>query len=162
MSAESDGVTGGQPVAGHVTFSCTERRLAARLEEVLEVVRAAGVEPLAGSRAPVTGIVELRGMPVPVVDLRSGNDAGRSRRGDVLVLASEEDGPMALAVDKVLAVHPEGELVLDAGPIPRGLPVWVDGVLRRNGEGAPIFRVRLRKLAGLDTSVDLTDGRHTH
>ena len=149
-----------QPATGHVLFSCAERRLAAPLEEVLEVVRAVGVEPLSGSRAPVTGTVELRGMVIPVVDLRSGNDVpGKPRRGDVLVLVPDEDGPMALAVDAVLSVHAGDELVLDDAPLPHGLPVWVDGVLRRFGGGAPILRVQLRRLAGLDTSVDLTDTR---
>lgn len=146
--------------AGHVLFSCAERRLAAPLEEVLEVVRAVGVEPLVGSRAPITGTVEVRGVVLPVVDLRAGNDGpGRSRRGDVLVLLPDEAGPMALAVDAVLSVHTGDELVLDDGPLPRGLPVWVDGVLRRFGGGPPILRVQLRRLAGLDTSVDLTDAR---
>jgi len=57
-------------VSGYVTFMMGGREMAGRLLEVREVVRAVGVEPLAGSRAPVTGLLILRDLPLPVVDLR--------------------------------------------------------------------------------------------
>ena len=40
------------------------REMAGALDEVREVVRATGIEGLAGTRAPVTGLLELRG-PLP-------------------------------------------------------------------------------------------------
>ena len=55
------------------------REMAGALDEVREVVRATGIEGLAGTRAPVTGLLELRGTPVPVVDLRSDADPGPVR-----------------------------------------------------------------------------------
>jgi chemotaxis signal transduction protein len=48
-------------VSGFVTFVVEGRTLAGRLDEVREVVRATGIEPLAGARAPVTGLLVLRG-----------------------------------------------------------------------------------------------------
>ena len=66
-------------VSGFVTFAMDGRTLAGRLDEVREVVRATGIEPLAGARAPVTGLLVLRGQPVPVVDLRVRH---RRRRRD--------------------------------------------------------------------------------
>jgi chemotaxis signal transduction protein len=74
-------------MSGYVTFMMGGREMAGRLLEVREVVRAVGVEPLAGSRAPVTGLLILRELPLPVVDLRSEADPGDV--GDVLVLVPD-------------------------------------------------------------------------
>lgn len=133
---------------GYVTFLMGGREMAGRLSEVREVVRAIGVEPLTGARAPVTGLLTLRGHPVPVVDLRSGVDAGDV--GDVLVLAADQDGMLGLAVDNVLAVLGAEELTpLDSAyPASRALPSYVLEV-RRNASGRPVFVVALRSLAGL-------------
>jgi chemotaxis signal transduction protein len=90
-----------------VTFRVGGRDLAGPLDEVREVVRAAGVESMAGTRAPVNGVLVLRGSPLPVVDLRT--DAGRAaegRNGDVLVLLADATGELGVAVDRVLAVLP--------------------------------------------------------
>jgi purine-binding chemotaxis protein CheW len=134
-------------VIGYVTFVMEGRELAGRLGEVREVVRATGIEPLAGARAPVTGLLTLRGMPLPVVDLRSGSDP--TDQGDVLVL-SDSDGFLGLAVDRVLAViGPDDLTPIAAGePKPSGLPSYVLEV-RRDGAGHPVFVVALRALAGL-------------
>ena len=67
-------------VSGYLTFVMGGRDLAAPLDQVREIVRAVGVEPLPGVRAPVTGLIELRGDPLPVVDLRMEADAGGARR----------------------------------------------------------------------------------
>jgi chemotaxis signal transduction protein len=131
-------------VNGYVTFVMEGRELAGRLDEVREVVRATGVEPLTGARAPVTGLLVLRGSPVPVVDLRSAADAGEA--GDVLVLQTG-DGVLGLAVDRVLAVLGPDELAPVAGR-GSGLPAYVLEV-RRSATGAPVFVVSLLALAGL-------------
>jgi chemotaxis signal transduction protein len=135
-------------VSGYVTFLMGGREMAGRLCEVREVVRAIGVEPLTGARAPVTGLLTLRGHPLPVVDLRSDMDAGDV--GDVLVLAADDDGMLGLAVDNVLAVLDAEELTpLDSTyPASRALPSYVLEV-RRNIAGRPVFVVALRALAGL-------------
>lgn len=148
--------------AGHVTFRCGGRVLAAALEQVREVVRAGGVEPLAGARAPVTSLLVLRGDPLPVVDLRSGSGAPEARvaPGDVLVLADTGEHALGVAVDAVLAVHGAGELATVGGPVPAGLPSYVDAVLLASGEasvrdvppGEPVFLVDLRRLAQVPLS----------
>jgi chemotaxis signal transduction protein len=133
-------------VSGYITFRMGTRELAAPLEQVREVIRAVGVEPLVGVRAPVTGLVQLRGDPLPVVDLRSLPEEGDE--GDVLVLIADDDGPVGLAVDKVIEVTPEESLVEDDAPRPLGLPSYVLGV-RRATDGRPVFLVHLRALAGV-------------
>jgi purine-binding chemotaxis protein CheW len=133
-------------VSGFVTFVVEGRTLAGRLDEVREVVRATGIEPLAGARAPVTGLLVLRGQPVPVVDLRSGS-VDDDTTGDVLVL-EVADGVLGLAVDKVVAVLGEDELVPAESHRGVGLPTYVLEV-RRNAAGAPVFLVSLTALAGL-------------
>lgn len=130
---------------GYVTFVMDGRVLAGRLGEVREVVRAAGIEPLEGARAPVTGLLVLRGTPVSVVDLRTATDPGDS--GDVLVLETA-DGVLALAVDKVLAVLAPDALVPTQVTPGAGLPAYVLEV-RRDSSGAPLFVVSLAALAGL-------------
>ena len=81
--------TGGVVMSGWVMFVLGGREMAGALDEVREVVRATGIEGLAGTRAPVTGLLELRGAPVPVVDLRSAADPADS--GDILVLSTPRE-----------------------------------------------------------------------
>jgi len=133
-------------VSGFVTFVVDGRTLAGRLDDVREVVRATGIEALAGARAPVTGLLVLRGQPVPVVDLRSGS-ADDDATGDVLVLQVAE-GVLGLAVDEVVAVLGEDELAAAEGQRGVGLPAYVLEV-RRDAGGAPVLLVSLTALAGL-------------
>lgn len=134
-------------MSGWVTLLMDGRELAGSLDEVREVVRATGIEPLSGTRAPVTGLLDLRGTPVPVVDLRSAADP--DGRGDVLVLATP-DGLLGLAVDKVLAVLPSDALVPPGSGAPRsaGLPAYVLDV-RHDAAGRAVLVVSLSALAGL-------------
>jgi chemotaxis signal transduction protein len=132
-------------VSGYVTFLMGGRELAGRLGEVREVVRATGIDALDGARAPVTGLLVLRGDPVPVVDLRTPADAGDT--GDVLVLQTPE-GVLGLAVDKVLAVLDPDALVPVRERPGAGLPAYVLEV-RRDVAGAPVFVVSMTALAGL-------------
>jgi chemotaxis signal transduction protein len=135
-------------MSGYVVFVMGGREMAGQLGDVREVVRAIGVESLSGARAPVTGLLTLRGTPVPVVDLRSAVDPGDT--GDVLVLSPDSDGILGVAVDRVIAVLGPDELVpFDPNePKPNGLPPYVLEV-RRNAAGRPVFIVALRALAGL-------------
>jgi chemotaxis signal transduction protein len=134
-------------MSGYVTFMMGGREMAGRLLEVREVVRAVGVEPFAGSRAPVTALLILRDLPLPVVDLRSAADAGDV--GDVLVLVPDGGGALGLAVDHVLAVLAADELspIDDDHARSAALPAYVLEV-RRNRAGRPVFVVNLRALAG--------------
>ena len=134
-------------MSGYITFRMGARELAAPLEQVREVVRAVGVQSLVGVRAPVTGLLELRGDPLPVVDLRSLPDD--DDLGDVLVLVGDDDGPLGLAVDQVVEVTGADSLVVDEAPRPLGLPPYVLEVMRAADDGRPVFLVHLRALAGV-------------
>jgi chemotaxis signal transduction protein len=138
-------------VSGFLTFVMAGRELAAPLAQVREVVRATGVQPLRGVRAPVTGLVELRGSPLPVVDLRSDPDAGTT--GDVVVLPGGPEGALGVAVDRVLAVVAGDELAGDDAPLPYGLPGYVTGLLRSVDDRRTVFLVDLWVLAGVPPSV---------
>jgi chemotaxis signal transduction protein len=133
--------------SGWVMFVLGGREMAGVLDEVREVVRATGIEGLTGTRAPVTGLLELRGTPVPVVDLRSVADPGDT--GDVLVLTTEQ-GVIGMAVDRVSSVCGPADLVAPGPdePRPHGLPSYVVEV-RRNAAGKPVLVVSLPALAGL-------------
>ena len=134
-------------MSGFITFTMNERELACRLDEVREVVRAVGIDEMPGTRAPFSGVLELRGDPLPLVDLRSSAYPGET--GDVLVLNPGAEGPCGVAVDKVLAVLGDGELGPDDGDTPGGLPAYVLEGLREPDSHAPVMLVDLRVLAGL-------------
>src|SRR5829696_2559819 len=133
-------------VSGYITFRMNGRDLACQLDDVREVVRATGIEPLPGTRAPVSGMIELRNDPLPVVDLRS--DAYPGEEGDVLVLNATDRGSYGVAVDRVIAVVSDDELVAEDSEAPAGLPPYVMQVLRRPEDQAPAMLVALRVLAG--------------
>ncbi|MFZ0322590.1 MAG: chemotaxis protein CheW [Actinomycetes bacterium] len=135
-------------MSGYITFTMNERELACRLDEVREVVRAVGIDALPGTRAPVSGVLELRGDPLPVIDLRSTAYPGET--GDVLVLNSGVGGSYGVAVDQVLAVLSGDELLPDDNERPAGLPPYVLEVLRDPQDRSPVMLVNLRVLAGLD------------
>ena len=139
-------------MSGYLTFVMGGRDLAAPLDQVREIIRAVGVQPLRGVRAPVTGLIELRGDPLPLVDLRGEPDAGGL--GDVVVMAPGPEGPVGIAVDRVLAVVESGAFVPDPGPRPHGLPGYVLEVVRTaDVDYQPVLLVDLRLLAGLSPSV---------
>ncbi len=63
----------GDTMIGFVTFRLGDRQFACRLDEVREVVRLEGLDVLPGMTPPISGLLELRGTPLPVVDLRVGD-----------------------------------------------------------------------------------------
>jgi chemotaxis signal transduction protein len=138
-------------VSGYITFHMNGHDLACQLDEVREVVRAVGIDPMPGTRAPVSGMLELRNDPLPVIDLRS--DAYPGEQGDVLVLEPGAEGSYGVAVDRVLAVVSEDELTTDESEKLAGLPPYVTRVLRRPKDRSPVMLVTLRVLAGLETAA---------
>ena len=126
-------------MSGYITFRLAGREFACRTDEVREVVRLAGMQVLPGMPAGISGLLELRGTPLPVADVR----ADPTSRGDVLVLADAE--PLGIVVDQVSAVHGDGALVPDAGQRPTGLPSYVVAMLRHES-GDPVLLVDLRRL----------------
>jgi purine-binding chemotaxis protein CheW len=131
--------------AGFVTFRIGEREFATSLDDVREIVRLEGLSPLPGMAAHMAGVVELRGAPLPVMDLRAGGQVGEDK-GDVVVLATADGTPMGVAVDSVVAVRAEGELVAATDASTAGLPDYVVEVLRETATGTPVLRVDIHRM----------------
>ena len=130
--------------AGFVLFRLGERTFATSLDDVREIVRLTALETLPGAQPPLAGVLELRGIPLPVLDVRDG---GRPDAGDVLVMELHGD-TVGVAVDAVLAVlHPD-ELPPTDAPT-RALPSYVVGV--RKHQNGPVLLVDLQAL--LDVSA---------
>lgn len=139
---------------GYITFRLAEREFACRLDDVREVVRLNGLEVLPGMTPPVSGLLELRGNPLPVIDLRDGDAAARATmRGDVLVLAEGVEA-VGVVVDQVTAVHDENDLIETGEERASGLPSYVVDVLRRAtigraAVGSPVLLVDLHRLVSV-------------
>ena len=121
-----------------VLFRLGARTFASRLDDVREIARLSGLERLPATDARRCGFVLLRGAPVPVFDVRDGAPGDH---GDVLVLDTVE-GLIGVAVDRVTAVVPAGELPESDAPV-RALPPYVVGVRRRDGEPVLVVDVQL-------------------
>jgi len=135
---------------GFVLFRLGERTFATPLDEVREIVRLQGLERLPGTTPPLAGVIVLRGLPLPVLDVRaagSAEDSAHRDGGDVLVIDTGAD-TVGVAVDEVSAVlHPDE---LPAGDTaPKALPGYVVGV--HTHAGRPVLLVNLQAL--LDTTA---------
>ncbi|HTR69250.1 MAG TPA: chemotaxis protein CheW [Mycobacteriales bacterium] len=133
-------------IPGYVMFRLGARTFALELTEVREIVRLEGLEHLPGTVAPMAGVIELRGNPLPVLDVRAGDACDG---GDVLVMELDGD-PVGVAVDQVLAVLSGAELPAAEEPPAKSLPAYVIGV-RRSASG-PVLLVDFRKL--LDVAAE--------
>lgn len=127
---------------GFITFRLAQREFACRLDAVREVVRLTTLEVLPGMSAPISGLLELRGNPLPVIDLRNVDE---SARGDVLVLAEGVEA-IGVAVDQVTGVHDEDDLIETDDEKPTGLPHYVVDVMRRRESDRPVLLVDLQRL----------------
>lgn len=146
-------------LSGLVTFRLGSREYATTLQAVREVVRLERLADLPGMKAPLVGVIDLRGIALPVLDLRVG--AGPDSRGDVLVLERTNadgsgglvnDSSIGVAVDEVRAVIGPDELVPAGAAAQEGvLPSYVLEVLR--GDIGVVFLVDLAAM------VDSARGR---
>lgn len=126
--------------AGLVTFLLGTREYATPLSSIREVVRLEGLADLPGMTPPLAGVLDLRGIALPVLDLRLGETG---ERGDVLVMDSGEDAMIGVAVDRVRAVV-DGDELTSAGGANEELPSYVREVLR--GPGGAVFLVDLPEM----------------
>ncbi|HVY09248.1 MAG TPA: chemotaxis protein CheW [Mycobacteriales bacterium] len=134
-------------ITGYVMFRLGERAFATSLDDVREIVRLAGLERLPGVQAPLAGVIELRGAPLPVLDVR-GPDAPEDQ-GDVLVLEVDGDA-VGVAVDQVLAVLPAEALPELTDRPAKVLPSYVIGV--RSATDGPVLLVDLEKMLDVAAS----------
>jgi purine-binding chemotaxis protein CheW len=132
---------------GYVMFRLGPRSFATSLDNVLEIVRLQGLEPIPGATPPLVGVLELRGVPLPVMDAR---EAGSSPdEGDVLVMLVDGDA-VGVAVDGVDAVLSPDELP-DAQAPAKVLPRYVIGVC--HGPSGPVLLVDLHRMLDLDLAL---------
>ena len=86
---------------------------------VREILPALAVRPLPGQRPFIAGTIDLRGTPVPVLDLRVrfGRPPRPMHLSDRLIVARAHDRPLALWVDDVedLAACSPGEWIAAGG-----------------------------------------------
>lgn len=133
--------------SGYVTFRLGEREFAAPLTDVREVLRLSDLQELPGMEPPLAGVIQVRGNPLPVLDVRSGDRLS----GDVLVVIRAGE-PCGIAVDAVTAVRGAHELHQAGGTGIGGLPGYVVEVLR--DEKGPVLLVDLERLVGSLESVN--------
>ncbi|HEX8001909.1 MAG TPA: chemotaxis protein CheW [Mycobacteriales bacterium] len=127
-------------MSDYVTFRLDGRDLATRIELVREVVRLTELVTLPGMRAPLAGVLDLRGTSLPVVDVRRTPGGP----GDVLVL-SEEGREYGFVCDAVSAVVGRETLAEEESTAREALPPYVEAVLR--GSAGPVFLVDVRKMS---------------
>jgi chemotaxis signal transduction protein len=139
-------------MSDYVTFLLDGRSYAARLTTIREVVRLGELVTLPGMELPVAGVLDLRGVSLPVVDIRPVPGA----EGDVLVLhGADGEAQFGFACDAVTAVISAGDLPAeDSSPAivnGQALPSYVETVLR-SGDGA-VFLVDVFAMAGVVDAV---------
>ena len=133
-------------MSGYLIFDIGGHELAAPLAEVREVVRVDRLDVLPGLEPPITGLMQLRGKPLPVADLRRSGASAEA--GDVVLLSMDDGSLLGVAVDNVVAVVAADALVADeSGTVPTGFPAYVVGVLRRaDRPDEPVFLVAMNRL----------------
>ena len=133
-------------VTGYVTFRLGGQLYATPLAAVREIVRLAGLSALPGMAPPLAGVIDLRGEPLPVLDLRPPTPvpSPRARAGDVLVLQPAGPDPaVGVAVDGVHAVVGAEALTPCSGSGRPGLlPAYVVEVRRHGDAQIPVVDLR--------------------
>ena len=138
---------------GFVVFRLGGRTLATGLDDVREVVRLQGLQSLPGTVPPLAGVLTVRGVPLPVLDIRPP-EPGSPPTGDVLVVR-EGDSALGIAVDAVLAVVAAEELPVSGAPRSPALPSYVVGI--RAGADGPVLQVDVRRLVSDVTGMPQGD-----
>ena len=89
-----------------VLFELAGQRYGLLARQVVEVVPAVVPVPLPGAPAVVLGVVNLRGSPVPVFDLRArfGRPPKAIELDDHLIIAAAGDRPVVLPTDRVVGL----------------------------------------------------------
>lgn len=125
----------------YVTFRLGGQSYATRISAVREVVRLAELAVLPGLVPPIAGVLDLRGVSLPVVDIRAAGGPG-----DVLVLSSA-DADYGFVCDEVLAVVGDETLAEETSRTAASgtLPPYVETVLR--GPDGPVFLVDVERMA---------------
>ena len=126
-----------RPVTTLLVLSIDAIRLALDHRDVLEVVRAVAITPVSGCPDVIEGVVNLRGVVVPVYDLRRRVGLPATPIGVEEHLVVVSAGPRGLAIIRASRVHEickveETQITAareTADPMIRGLVTLPDGLL---------------------------------
>ncbi len=88
---------------GLLVFTIENTRLAVDLEQVDRVVRAATLSPIPGAPSSVLGLLNLNGLPVPVISLRKklGLPDRELDTTDEIIICKRQQALLGLVVDEV-------------------------------------------------------------
>ena len=116
-----------------LVFNLEEQRFALPASDVVELVRAARLTALPRAPAIVEGVLNVRGVLVPVLDLRRrfGLAPAPLHPDDHLVLARAGSRNVALRVTRAESLEPVHPGELDAAPLDWPGVGLVAGVLKR-------------------------------
>lgn len=102
-----------------LVFTIEGTRIAVDLHHVERVVRAAALSPIPGAPDTVYGLLNLNGIPVPIVNLRKklglGGDHGELDTNDEIVIFRKDQALIGIVVDEVEDVRAVKEV--DMTPI---------------------------------------------
>lgn len=107
-------------MASFVFFTAASQTYALPAACVVQVLRMAAPTPVPGTPPHVRGVLNVRGLLVPVVDVRVklGAPPAPPRPGDHLIVAAEGNRRVALAVDRVLGVRELPDAAVERDPAP--------------------------------------------
>ena len=92
-----------------VTFHLDREEYGVEIGSVQEIIRAADITPVPGAQAHVTGVINLRGKIIPVIDLRKRfrlpeSEASEQQRIVVVELGEKRLGMLVDSVSQVIRV----------------------------------------------------------
>ena len=90
----------------YLVFALADRRFAVEMDQIVRVVHAVEIHPLEGSPDVISGYVDLRGVYIPVVDLRRRLKLSERelRLSDQMVLVQRGVWRAFVVADEVVAV----------------------------------------------------------
>ena len=110
---------GGDAVRQLVVFILHGDRFAVPIETVREIVRYTPPAASAAASGLIRGMINLRGVVVPVADLSDRLGHGRHTGEDAQIVVLElRDGPLGLIVDHVKGVHRVPSAQINPTPVP--------------------------------------------
>ncbi len=115
-----------------VVFTLDEQRYALYLPVVERVVNVAEITPLPKSPDIVLGVINFKGIVIPVVNIRKrfGLMEREINLSDKFIIAKTSLRTVALVVDSVSGViEPEGREIINSEKITPGME-YVDGVIK--------------------------------
>ncbi len=140
-----------------VVFLLDEQRHAVPMEAVERVTRAVLITPLARAPRIVSGVIDVHGTIVPVLDLRArlGLRDKRVELSDCLVIARAGARTVALVADSVIGAEQVHEADLEAG---ESVTSWLPGAsgLARTPDGMVVIQ-DLDRFFSLDEELALDD-----